>query len=80
MVYEDELCMDLPFGPTHLVYLSDDFEADIVRFRIAGAFAIREPIEISAQFGQRKVAFFQSPSGWIFEIALIHTHGVPEVS
>ena len=79
MVYEDELGIELPYGPVHLVYLSDDFEADIEKVVAAGATTIREPAEVSAGFGERKVAFFRSPSGWIFEIAHIYRHGVPEV-
>jgi hypothetical protein len=80
MVYERELGIDLPFGPTHLVYISTDFEADVDRALAAGAMTIREPAEVSAGFGERKVAFLRSPSGWIFEIAKIYRHGVPEVT
>jgi hypothetical protein len=79
MVYETQLGLELPFGPTHLVYLSDAFEEDVTRILGAGATAIREPAEVSAGFGERKVAFFRSPSGWIFEVAKIYRHGVPEV-
>ena len=79
MVYEAELGEELPYGPVHLVYLSDDFDADVKKVQDAGATTIREPVEVSAGFGERKVAFFRSPSGWIFEIALVYRHGVPEV-
>ena len=79
MVYEKELGLELPYGPCHLVYLSDDFEGDLETFTAAGAVPIREPAEVTAGFGQRKVAFLRSPSGWIFEIALIYRHDVPEV-
>jgi len=80
MVYERELGIELPYGPTHLVYVSNDFEADVDRALAAGATAVREPAEVSAQFGERKVAFLRSPSGWIFEIATIYRHGVPDVT
>jgi hypothetical protein len=80
MVYERELGIELPFGPTHLVYVSNDFDADVGRALAAGATAVREPAEVSAQFGERKVAFLRSPSGWIFEIAKIYRHGVPDVT
>ena len=80
MVYERELGIELPYGPTHLVYVSDDFEADVNRALAAGASAVRESAEVSAEFGDRRVAFLRSPSGWIFEIALIHRHGVPDVT
>ena len=79
MVYEHQLGVTLPYGPTHLVYVSDDFGNDVERFLHAGAVAIREPVEVSAGFGDRKVAFFRAPSGWIFEVAKIYRHGVPEV-
>ena len=79
MVYEDELGLDLPYGPVHLVYLSDDFDSDVATCIQAGAVAIREPIKISAGFGDREVAFFKAPGGWIFEIAKIYAHRVPEV-
>lgn len=79
MVYETELGVELPYGPSHLVYVSDDFEADVARLVAAGAEPIREPVEVSAQFGDRRVGFFRSPSGWIFEVAKIYRHGVPEV-
>lgn len=79
MVYEDELGVDLSFGPTHLVYVSDAFETDVALFRAAGAIAIRETAEVSAGFGDRRVAFFRAPSGWIFEVAHIHRNRVPDV-
>lgn len=79
MVYEREPGIELPYGPTHLVYLSDEFDGDVQRFTDAGAATIHEPVEVSAGFGDRKVAFFRSPSGWIFEVAKIYRHGVPEV-
>jgi len=79
MVYEDKLGVELPYGPVHLVYLSDDFDTDVASCIKAGAVAIQEPIEVSAGFGDRKVAFFKAPGGWIFEIAKIYKHRVPEV-
>ncbi|MEX2307950.1 MAG: hypothetical protein WD738_10180 [Pirellulales bacterium] len=79
MVYEQQLGITLPFGPTHLVYVSDDFSADVDRFQSAGATKIREPVDVSAGFGERRVAFLRSPSGWIFEVAKIYCHRVPEV-
>ena len=79
MVYETELGIELPYGPAHLVYISDDFESDLEKVEAAGATPIRDPAEVSAGFGDRKVAFFRSPSGWIFEVAQIFQHRVPEV-
>lgn len=79
MVYEQQLGVKLPYGPTHLVYVSNDFEVDVERMLAAGATAIHEPVDVSAGFGDRRVAFFQSPSGWIFEVAKIYLHRVPRV-
>jgi len=79
MVYEDTLGIELPYGPTHLVYVSNDFEADVSKMLDAGAQSIQDPIEVSAGFGDRKVGFFRAPGGWIFEVAKIYQHRVPEV-
>lgn len=79
MVYEVQMGIELPYGPTHLVYVSNAFDGDVTRFLAAGATAIREPLEVSASFGDRTVAFLRSPSGWIFEVAKIQQHRVPEV-
>jgi hypothetical protein len=79
MVYERELGVVLPYGPAHLVYVTDAFDADLQRALDAGAATIRPPVEVAAQFGERKVAFLRSPGGLIFELAKIHRHGVPEV-
>ena len=45
----------------------------------AGAVAVRDVAEVSAGFGDRKVAFLRAPSGWIFEIIEIIRDRVPEV-
>lgn len=79
MVYEKELDGDLPCGLTHLVYISEDFDSDVEGFERAGCTHLFEPTEVSAGFGERKVAFFRTPNGWICEIAKIYRHGVPEV-
>ena len=79
MVYENELDEPLPYGMVHLVYLTDDFDADVQKFEAAGCQHVFEPTEVSAGFGDRKVAFFRTPNGWICEIAKIYRHGVPEV-
>jgi len=79
MVYENELDEPLRYGMAHLVYLTDDFDADVKRFEDAGCLHVFEPTEVTAGFGERKVAFFRTPNGWICEVAKIHRHGVPEV-
>ena len=74
MVYEKILGQTLPYGVTHLVYISDDFARDIQAFEAAGATHIMPPMDVSAGFGERKVAFFMTPNGWICEVAEIYRH------
>ena len=79
MVYEKVLGQALPYGIVHLVYRSDQFDADVERARQGGAALIGDIASISAGFGSRRVAFLRSPSGWIFEIIEILANLVPEV-
>lgn len=79
MVYEQFLERPLPYGIAHLVYRSSDFDADVQACLESGAKQIRDPVRVSAQFGERRVAFFRTPSGWIFEIIEILINRVPEV-
>jgi hypothetical protein len=79
MVYENLLGRPLPFGITHIVYRSDSFDGDVLRASDSGATLLRDVAIISAGFGERRVAFFTSPSGWIFEIIEVLRDLVPEV-
>jgi len=79
MLYERMLGESLPFGITHLVYISDNFEQDVAKAIEAGSTALQETSIIKAGFGQRKVAFLRAPNGWIFEIIEIIENLVPEV-
>jgi catechol 2,3-dioxygenase-like lactoylglutathione lyase family enzyme len=79
MVYESLLGQAMPFGITHLVYRSNSFDEDVLTAVGAGATALREPATISAGFGDRRVAFFRAPGGWIFEIIEVLRDLVPEV-
>ena len=79
MLYERMLGESLPFGITHLVYISDHFERDVANAIEAGSIALQDPSTIKAGFGRRKVAFLKAPNGWIFEIIEIIEDLVPEV-
>jgi catechol 2,3-dioxygenase-like lactoylglutathione lyase family enzyme len=79
MVYENLLGRLLPFGIAHIVYRSNDFDEDVRKASDSGATLIREVATISAGFGERRVAFFIAPSGWIFEIIEVLRDLVPEV-
>jgi hypothetical protein len=78
-VYEDALGEAIPYGICHLVYVSANFEQDVEIAKKAGARMIGEVAHITAQFGERKVAFFRAPGGWNFEFLKIIRNLVPEV-
>ena len=79
MVYEDWLGKTLPYGMTHLVYMSSSLDEDVDKALAGGAEMMRDIAEVSAGFGERRVAFMVSPSGWIVEFIEIKKNLVPEV-
>ena len=79
MVYECLLDEPLSFGMTHLVYISNNFDEDVVKAIANGAASLCDVADVSAGFGERRVAFMQVPSGWIFAIIKIKHNLVPEV-
>ena len=79
MAYESLLGEPLPYGIAHAVYISNRFDEDVAKAIHSGAVAVREPAEVKAEFGERRVAFLRAPSGWIFEIIEIKRNLVPEV-
>ena len=79
MVYERLLQQPLQFGIVHVVYRSDSFDEDVKKALASDATLISDVATVSAGFGERRVAFFRAPSGWIFEIIEILKNLVPEV-
>ena len=79
MAYESLLDEPLPYGIAHLVYISNRFDQDLAKAIDSGAVAVREPADVKAEFGERRVAFLRAPSGWIFEIIEIKRNLDPEV-
>lgn len=79
MVYERLLGRALSYGVTHLVYITNSFDDDLRNALASGATEIHEPADVSAGFGDRRVGFLRSPSGWIFEIIEIKRSLVPDV-
>ena len=67
-VYESELPAPLHYGLTHIVFEVDDLEAAVSDYASSGVRPFWGPQEVSAGFGRRRIAFFRSPSGFIFEI------------
>jgi catechol 2,3-dioxygenase-like lactoylglutathione lyase family enzyme len=70
-VYEDRLGYRLNPGLTHAVFEVDDLDTEFARIAALGARVLIAPTEISAGFGSRRIAFFCSPGGFIFEVMQI---------
>jgi catechol 2,3-dioxygenase-like lactoylglutathione lyase family enzyme len=67
-VYESELAEPMHFGLTHAVFEVDDLDKVLDDFASEGIRPIWGPQEVSASlFGRRRIAFFRSPSGFVFE-------------
>jgi catechol 2,3-dioxygenase-like lactoylglutathione lyase family enzyme len=68
VVFEDQIAGGVRPGLTHAVFEVDDLEAEYERIRALGAEVLIEPTFVSAGFGSRRLAFFRSPGGFVFEI------------
>jgi catechol 2,3-dioxygenase-like lactoylglutathione lyase family enzyme len=68
VVFEDLVDGGVRPGLTHAVYEVDDLDAEFERIRAIGAEVLIEPTEVAAAFGKRRLAFFRSPSGFVFEV------------
>lgn len=66
-IYEDSLPEPLHYGLTHAVYQVDDVAEILERFRRNGVTPFWGPHDGATPFGRRRMAFFRSPSGFIFE-------------
>lgn len=66
-VFEDSLGYELRPGLTHAVFEVDDHDAACAAALAAGARQLTEARVFEAGFGKRRVAFFQSPGGLVFE-------------
>lgn len=66
--YERELEEPLKFGWTHIVFEVDDFDSAFNRLKDAGGTLIQGPAVVDAEFSRRKIAFFNSPGGCIYEV------------
>lgn len=70
-VFEDLVPHKLQPGITHAVFAVKDFEAEYRKLTAMGAEVIIQPVTVSAGFGTRRLAFFRSPNGLIFEVMQI---------
>jgi catechol 2,3-dioxygenase-like lactoylglutathione lyase family enzyme len=68
VIFEDLVEGGVRPGITHAVYEVDDLDAEYARIRDLGAEVLIEPTDIAAGFGKRRIAFFRSPGGFVFEV------------
>jgi catechol 2,3-dioxygenase-like lactoylglutathione lyase family enzyme len=67
-VFEDALPGTLKTGLTHAVFEVAKLEPEVERLKPLGTEVLLPPTEISAGFGARRIAFFRSPGGLVFEV------------
>ena len=70
-VFEDRLSSPLPEGLTHAVFEVSDLDKELERLLDLGTEVLIPPMEISAGIGSRRLAFFRSPGGLVFELMQI---------
>lgn len=68
VVFEDRIAEGVRPGLTHAVFEVDDLDAEYERIRALGAEVLIAPYYVKAGFGARRLAFFRSPSGLVFEV------------
>ena len=77
-VFEEQLAGPLRPGLTHAVFEVDDLAPEVERITALGTEVLLPPTEISAEFGKRKIAFFRSPGGLVFEVMQILEKGAAD--
>ena len=70
-VFQDRLASPPPDGLSHAVFEVDDLDGEVKRLATLGTEVLIPPVEISAGFGTRRIAFFRSPGGLVFEVMQI---------
>jgi len=70
-IFEDALTEPLRHGLTHAVFEVPELAREVDRLGSLGVETLLPPTEISAAFGTRKIAFFRSPGGLVFEVMQI---------
>jgi catechol 2,3-dioxygenase-like lactoylglutathione lyase family enzyme len=71
LAFEDKLDYQPMPGLTHAVFEVEDFEAAYEEIVGLGTEVLVEPKTISGRFGSRRLAFFRSPNGLVFEVMQI---------
>ena len=67
VIYQDALAEPMKGGLAHAVFQVDDVEDVIQRYRQRDVAPMWGPETLSTPFGRRRIVFFRSPSGFIFE-------------
>ena len=70
-IFEDRLASPPPPGLTHAVFEVADVDGEVERLVALGAEVLIAPLDISAGFGSRRIAFLRSPGGMVFEVMRI---------
>ena len=70
-IFEDRLPSSPPPGLTHAVFEVADLDREVERLIGFGTEVLIPPLDITAGFGSRRIAFFRSPGGLIFEVMQI---------
>jgi len=76
VIFENQVAGGVAPGLTHAVFEVDDVEAEFARIKGLGAEVLLEPTFAKAGFGSRRIAFFRSPGGMIFEVMQVLERGV----
>ena len=71
LAFQDRLEHQPSPGLTHAVFEVDDFESAFEEIVSLGTEVLVDPKTISGTFGARRLAFFRSPNGLVFEVMQI---------
>jgi len=67
VIYEDKLDEPLHYGLTHIVYEVDALDPLLDQLKLAGIEPFFGPEEVVTPFNRRRIVFYRTPSGFIFE-------------
>ncbi|MBV8913076.1 MAG: hypothetical protein JOZ05_08585 [Acetobacteraceae bacterium] len=68
LIYDEALPAPLPPGLKHAVFEVEDFAATLASYAARGVTPFFGPQQVTTPFDRRRIAFFRSPSGFIFEV------------
>src|SRR5215831_10211556 len=71
VIFESQVPGGVAPGLTHAVFEVDDLDAEFARIKGLGGQVLFEPQFVQAGFGSRRIAFFRSPGGMVFEVIQI---------